>query len=197
VNEFTTNTPSPASAAMGEPAHQARLEFFEVLRIRRSVRAYEDRPVEPEKLQRILAAANSAPSAGNLQAYEIVVIRNEETRQAMVKAAYNQAFIAQAPVMLLFCAHPARSEAKYGKAAGEFFALQDATVACAYAELAAAALGLGAVWIAVDGSAALQVAGLSQDWRPVALLPLGYRGEVPPGTPRRHLSELVHEHGTH
>jgi nitroreductase len=54
---------------------ETRLEFFEVLRLRRSVRAYESRPVEPEKLQRILTAANSAPSAGNLQAYEIVVVR--------------------------------------------------------------------------------------------------------------------------
>ncbi len=186
-------TPADKPVASGDSSWP-HLDFFEVLRLRRSVRAYENRPVEEEKLQRILAAANGAPSAGNLQSYEIVVIRDEETKRALVKAAYNQAFIAQAPVLLLFCANPRRAEAKYGQRGADLFSLQDATIACAYAELTATALGLGAVWIgALDAPAVTQITGIAPEWRPLALLPIGYRGETPPATPRRPLTDLVHE----
>jgi nitroreductase len=171
----------------------ARVEFFEALRMRRSVRAYQDRPVEEEKLQRILAAANSAPSAGNLQAYEILVVRDASMKEALAQACCNQTFIAQAPVLLIFCAHPRRSEAKYGQL-GELFALQDATIASAYSELAAAALGLGTVWIgALDIPKVQQTTRIPLEWKPVSLLPIGYRAQVPTPTPRRHLTELVHE----
>lgn len=171
----------------------ARMEFFEVLRIRRSIRAFEGRPVEEEKLQRILAAANSAPSAGNLQGYEIVLIRDPRLKKELGQAAFNQVFIAQAPVVLLFCAHAARSEKKFGTRGGEVYSLQDATIACAYAELAAAALGLGSVWIgAIDLAAIGRIAGIPSNWRPVSMLPIGYRAQAPEPTPRRHLMEIVH-----
>lgn len=184
-----------ASTVAADTFQTSRAEFFEVLRIRRSIRAFEPRPVEEEKLQRILAAANSAPSAGNLQAYEIVVVREEGLRKALAEAAFNQAFIAEAPVALIFCAHQLRSEAKYGRAGGELYSLQDATIACAYAELAVAALGLGTVWIgALDVVRVRKIAAIPEEWKPVALLPIGYRREVPAPTPRRRLAELVHEH---
>jgi nitroreductase len=115
-------------------------------------------------------------------------------KQALARAAYNQVFVAQAPVVLIFWAHPERAEEKYGKRGAELYSLQDATIACAYAELAAAALGLGAVWIGViDITAVLQIAGIASPWRPVSLLPIGYRGQVPLPTSRRHLADLVHE----
>jgi nitroreductase len=172
----------------------AKVEFFEALRMRRSVRAYEDRPVEEEKLQRILAAANSAPSAGNLQAYEILVVRAKTMKEALAQASCNQTFIAQAPVLLVFCAHPRRSEVKYGQTGGDFFALQDATIACAYSELAAAALGLGTVWIgALDAPKVIQITGIPPAWKPISLLPIGYRAQMPTPTSRRHLDHLVHE----
>ncbi len=169
-------------------------KFFEVLRTRRSVRAFRSQAVDEALLQQILAAANSAPSAGNLQGYEIVVARDASKREALVAACYNQKFIAQAPVVLVFCANAQRSEAKYGKEGGEFFSLQDATIACAYAELAIAALGLATVWIgAIEVAALRRIVGLPDQWKPVALLPVGYRAENPPATPRRPLTELVHE----
>jgi nitroreductase len=170
------------------------MEFFEVLRVRRSVRAYESRLVEEEKLARVLAAANSAPSAGNLQAYEIIVIRDKEMKVALAKAACDQNYIAQAPVVLMFCVHARRSEVKYGQRGAELYALQDTTIACAYAELAIAALGLASVWIgALDPVAAARVTGVADEWKPLALLPIGYAVERPPATPRRPLEELVHE----
>jgi nitroreductase len=165
-----------------------------LLRQRRSVRAFQSRSVEPEKLQAILAAANSAPSAGNLQAYEIVVVRDKVTRAALVPATRNQAFVGQAPIYLMFCAHAARSAVKYGPDGGAFFSLQDTTIACAYAELATTALGLATVWIgALDVAAVVQITRIDPAWKPIALLPIGYAAEAPPPTPRRSLPDLSHE----
>jgi nitroreductase len=168
--------------------------FFEVLRSRRSIRAFLDRPVEEQKLRQILDAANSAPSAGDLQAYEIVVVRDTKIRAAPSRGALGQTFIAQAPVGLVFCANPQRSAGKYGRRGIQLYCVQDATIACAYAQLAATALGLGSVWIgAFDTAAVAQALGIGREWRPIALLPIGYPAESPEPTPRRTLNDLVHE----
>jgi nitroreductase len=158
------------------------------------VRAFRSRPVEEDKLQQILRAANSAPSAGNLQAFEIVVIRDPAVKEALIAATYNHAFIVQAPVLLMFCAHLARSAVKYGEQAGTLFSLQDATIACAYAELATAALGLGTVWIgALNVPKIVEITRINPGWKPIGLLPIGYRVDDPPATSRRRLDEIVHE----
>ena len=78
------------------------MDFFKIIEERRSMRKYAQKPVEDEKLQRILEAANRAPSAGNLQGYEIYVVRKPELRQGMMKAAWDQEFLAEAPVILVF-----------------------------------------------------------------------------------------------
>jgi nitroreductase len=167
--------------------------FFELLQARRSVRVYADRPIREDQLQSILGAARSAPSAGNLQAYEIMVVTDMATKQRLVQASLQQQFIAQAPVVLAFLAHPERSAARYRRRGSELYSVQDATIACAYAQLAATALGLGSVWVGAFDEAAV-VAALEAEpvWRPIALLPLGYAAESPPPTPRRHLNDLVH-----
>jgi len=170
------------------------MDFFELVVQRHSIRAYRPTPIEEEKLIRILETANRAPSAGNLQAYEIVVVRSQETKRALAAAALNQTFLAQAPVVLVFFANKSRSAAKYGRRGSELYALQDATIACAYAQLAATALGLATVWVgAFDDESVSQILHAPSDWRPAAILPIGYPAERPEPTPRRPLSSLVHE----
>ncbi|MCU0807200.1 MAG: nitroreductase family protein, partial [Candidatus Contendobacter sp.] len=74
-------------------------DFFETVRHRHSIRKYQpDMPVETEKLHAILEMACAAPSAGDLQSYRIVVVRDLAERQALVQVAHEQAFIAEAPV---------------------------------------------------------------------------------------------------
>jgi len=167
--------------------------FFRVVRARHSIRAFADRPVAAEMLQAILDAANRAPSAGNLQAYAIYVVTNPAARGALARAAFDQAFVGQAPVALVFCAHPARSAWKYGERGRTLYCVQDATIACAYAQLAAAALGLATVWVgAFDEEAVRRALGADRDLRPVAVLPIGYPAEEPEITGRRPLESLVH-----
>ncbi|MEM7814982.1 MAG: nitroreductase family protein [Candidatus Aenigmatarchaeota archaeon] len=177
------------------------MNFYEALGTRHSVRSYSNKPVEEAKLKRVLEAANSAPSAGNLQAYEIFVVRGAEKKAALAEAAHGQGFIAAAPVALVFCAAPERSR-KYGKRGAELYCVQDATIAAAYAWLAAVAEGLASVWVgAFDDSAVLKVLQTTSPGkpasattlRPVAILPLGYPAEKAEASGRRPLDDIAHE----
>ncbi|HXF82517.1 MAG TPA: nitroreductase family protein [bacterium] len=168
--------------------------FFAVVRTRHSVRAFADRPVAPEMLRRILDTANRAPSAGNRQAYAIYAVMKRSVREALARAAFDQAFVAQAPVVLVFCAHPARSARRYGERGRTLYCIQDATIACAHAQLAATALGLATVWVgAFDEEAVRQALDAPPDLRPVAILPVGYPAEEPEITGRRTLEDLVRD----
>jgi nitroreductase len=168
------------------------MEFFEVVRARRSVRAYEPRDVEEAKLRKVLECIDASPSAGNLQAYDVIVVKGRAKREALSKASLGQPQVAQAPVVLAFIQDKPRSVIKYGDRGEGLYSFQDATIACAYAQLAATALGLATCWIgAFDDAAVARVLGTKDGYVPVALLPLGYAAESPSPTPRRGLENLV------
>lgn len=168
------------------------MELSELIHARRSVRAYQERPVEVEKVETLLNLINRAPSAGNLQAYEIYQVTAPRVRAALARAA-DQSFIAQAPLILVFFANPGRSARKYGTRGKELYALQDATIAATYAMLVAQDLGLSTVWIgAFDDAGVTAAVSAPGDWMPVAVLPVGYAAEMPDVSPRRGLAELVH-----
>jgi nitroreductase len=174
------------------------MDFFEVIRTRQSIRAFQDRPVEPEKLQQILEAINRAPSAGNLQGYEVYLVTNRAVIQALAHSTNGQDYITQVPLALVFCAHPARSAKKYNQRGTTLYCVQDATIACAYAQLAVTALGLASVWVGAFNEEEVRAAlaeraaiGIGHDLRPVAFLPIGYAAESPEHRSRRALVELV------
>lgn len=170
------------------------MDFFEVTERRRSVRAYTSQEIDAETLQTILKCANDSPSAGNLQAYEIVAVRDSRTREGLYRAGLEQKALVQAPVVLVFFQDPARSAAKYGKRGVELYSVQDATIACAHAQLAATALGLGSVWIgAFYPERVARLLNSPPGLVPVALLAMGYPDEEPPAAGRRPLSDLVRE----
>jgi nitroreductase len=168
------------------------MDYFTLIEERHSIRAYQQREVEDDKLRKLLHAANRAPSAGDLQAYQIVAVRSPAVRQALARAALDQDSVAQAPVILVFLADPGRARGKYGHRGETLYSLQDATIACAYAQLAARDLGLGSCWVgAFRKDAVREAIGSPPEQVPVALLPLGYPAEEPRITPRRSLTDLV------
>lgn len=168
------------------------MDFFEVVRNRHSVRRYQAREVEQEKLDALLSAINAAPSAGDLQAYGVVLVRETSTKQALAKAAYGQDFVAEAPLVLVFCADRLLSASKYGKRGAELYSVQDATIAGAYCQLAATALGLATVWVGAFDTGGVAAAIKAPDHAmPVAIIPVGYPAEEPEPTPRRRLDDLV------
>lgn len=170
------------------------MDFFEVTKKRRSVRAFKPKHVETEKIEKLLEVANSAPSAGDLQAYEIVVVRDPRGRSVLMRACHDQEFVGEAPLSLVFVATPTRSARKYGQRGTELYCLQDATIACAYAQLTATVLGLASTWVgAFDDDAVRECVGAGADLRPVAVLPVGYPNERPEARPRRDIRDLAHD----
>lgn len=165
------------------------MEFFEVIQNRHSVRAYTAQSLAPEQVRTILDAANRAPSAGNKQAYEIFAVIS---REALRTLAQGRAYFEVIPLALVFCAHPARVAERFGERGAKLYCVQDATIACAYAQLAATALGLSSVWIGrFDEDVVRRAIGAGEDLLPVAILPIGYAAETPEIKPRRALADLV------
>ncbi|MGZ3747252.1 MAG: nitroreductase family protein [Pseudobdellovibrionaceae bacterium] len=166
------------------------MEFQEVIHKRHSIRRFEPKDIEPEKLQSLLSIINSAPSAGNLQAYEIVVIKEKPHIEVIAKAAMGQEFIATAPLILIFCANTEKAAGKYGHRGESLFSIQDATIAATYAQLAAVELGLATTWVGAFNEKLIRdiVGGL----KPICILPVGYPAEHPEPHSRRPLNDIAH-----
>jgi nitroreductase len=165
------------------------MEFMELLRARHSVRRYRGEQVAAELVARILEAVRTAPSAGNFQAYEIYVVSGAERMKALAAATFNHDWIAQAPVALVVCTNSSRCEYD-GK---DHWALQDASIAATLAHLAAADLGLASCWVgAFLPPKVAEVIGAAEGHVPMAVLTLGYAGEIPESSTRREIGEFVH-----
>ncbi|MBN1940313.1 MAG: nitroreductase family protein [Candidatus Aminicenantes bacterium] len=165
------------------------MEFQELIRKRYSVRAYESRPVEEEKLTRILDAAGLAPTACNLQPFRIVVLQTKG-REKELGRIYHRDWFVQAPLVLAVCALPGESWKR--KHDGWDASEVDATIAMDHLILAATDEGLGTCWIAAfDPKAAREVLGLPPDVVPVAFTPLGYPADSPGPKKRRPAADLV------
>jgi nitroreductase len=164
------------------------MEFYEVLKTRRSVRKYKTTPVEPDKLDRILEAARTAPSAANRQPWHFIVVTDADTRQTLGKT-YPRDWFAPAPVIIVACAEPAAAWVRRDK---KNYADVDVTIAFEHLVLAAAAEGLGTCWIgAFDPAGVRKVMGLPDGIEPLAMTPLGYPDEIPKPTGRKAMAEVV------
>lgn len=152
--------------------------MLNIFKKRHSVRSFQDKSVEEEKLEEILEAANSAPSAGNLKAREIIVVKDSETKKALAKAALGQDFIAEAPIALVFFALPEKSGRKYGERGRDLYSVQDATISASFVWLQAVGLDLSCCWVgAFDNEEVKEILKVPQDWQPIAILPVGYSDE--------------------
>ncbi len=164
------------------------MEFFELIQRRYSVRVYEARPVEEEKLRKVLEAANLAPTAANRQAFRLIVIPTKG-RERELKRIYSRDWFVQAPFVVCMCAVKPQG---WVRRDGKNYAEVDATIAMDHLILAAADLGLGTCWVAAfDPQAATEVLELSEDIEPVAMTPLGYPADSWKPKRRKALSELV------
>jgi len=165
------------------------MEFKELLRARHSVRRFRGEQVPRELVAMILEAVQTAPSAGNFQAYEIYVVNGAKGMQALADASFNHGWIAQAPMALVVCTNAVRCEYD-GK---EHWALQDASIAATLAHLAIVDLGLATCWVGAFPPAKVgELIGVADGHVPMAVLPFGYADEVPEQSTRRALAEFVY-----
>ena len=165
-------------------------DLFRVMTTRRSTRNFDpSKIVEQWQIDKILAAADTAPTAGNFQGFEVFYIKNKEVKKRLVEAANKQPFV-NAPVVLVFCMNPSRVKISFPPEILAKFSLQDATLAAAYSQLAASALGLSSIWIGMlDEQKVQQILGTNL--KPSSILCIGYPQKSKPPKSRRNLKELV------
>ena len=173
-----------------KPAKKLNTEIFNVMATRRSTRKFSKNPVEMWKIDKILAAADTAPTAGNYQGFEIFYVRDEKKKDSLVMAANNQPYV-KTPVVLVFCMNPDRIKLDFPKEVILKFSIQDSTLAAAYSQLAASALGLSSIWIGMfDEDKVKEIVGTKL--RPTSFLCIGYPVKKRPPKSRRQLKELIH-----
>ena len=164
------------------------MEVKEAIAKRYSVRHYADRPMEEDKLLRVLEAGRMAPSAANRQEWRFIIVRDQARRQALAQAAKNQAFVGEAPVVIVACAVDTERIMSCGLPS---FSI-DVAIALEHIALQATEEGLGTCWIgAFDADQVKALLGIPDDARVVQLMPLGYPEDQPKAKVRKALNEIV------
>ncbi len=183
---------------------------------RKSVRAYEDRPVGPETREAVLAATLRAPTAGNLQLYTILEIEDPALKRRLSETCDHQAFIARAPWVLVFLADAQRledwltfsavdalcaasgEERKRPREGDLLLACSDALIAAHQCAIAAESVGLGSCYIGdvmENWEIHRELLGLPRLAFPIAMLTLGWpsaQQEARPLTSRAPADLVVH-----
>ena len=168
------------------------LDFYEVIRTRRSIRSYKPDPIPEEVLTRVLDAARIAPSGSNRQPWKFIVVKDEELKRRIAKACHSQMFIAEAPVVIVACGY--NIHYNRGEYMGDFSMLVDVSIAFTHLILAARAEGLGTCWIgSFNNEEIKRILSIPEEVNVVAITPLGYPKDEEfrePG-PRKPLSEIM------
>jgi len=164
-------------------------DMFRIFATRRSTRKFVKTKIEDWMVDKILAAADTAPTAGNFQGFKVFYIKNQKTKEALVEAANNQPYV-NAPVVLVFCMDPSRVKMNFPPEILEKFSIQDATLAAGFSLLAASGLGLSSIWIGMINEEKVKSI-LGTDLKPSSILCIGYPEKRRPPKPRRNLKELI------
>ena len=168
------------------------MDIVECIEGRTSIRVFRPDPVGDDVIDEGLRLANLAPSAGNLQARDFIVVRDAATKKALMHAAFQQEFVRTAPVVVVFCANLERI-GHYGQRGKDLYCIQDAAAALQNFSLFLHSRGLGSVWVgAFDEARAAGALRTPPHVRPVAIVPVGYPAEKGMRRKRLPSSELVH-----
>lgn len=169
------------------------MDVLSLIKKRRSIRHFKGDAVPNEDVEKLLEAARWAPSAGNRQPVEIVVVESDSQKRQLVEAALGQRFIEAAPVVFVFCADLDRSSARYGTRGSSLYAIQDTAAATQNVLLTATDLGLGTVWVgAFDEERAAKILKLPSNVRPLAIVPIGKLDRDSTGSSRREIDDFTH-----
>lgn len=170
------------------------MELYKAIYNRGSIRKYKPDPVPRDTLLKILEAARAAPSWANKQCWRFLVIKDEQRKKELAaslpKGNPATRAVETAPVVVVACADPKAS----GKVEDKDYYLLDIGIAMQQLVLAAFAEGLGTCWVAwMEEEAIRKTCQVPDDFRVVALTPLGYPAKEASSTPRKDLSEIAFE----
>lgn len=163
----------------------------EIIKGRRSIRRFSAKEVEDGLVRELIEMACWAPSAGNLQSWFFYIVKNKDLREKLARAALNQSFIAQAPVVIVACCDLARIS-WYGERGRNLYCIMDVAMALQNLMLYAHFRGLGTCCVgAFHEDEVREILNIPEDLRPIALIPLGYPAEKPDAPKRRSVEEVT------
>ncbi len=169
------------------------MNVLEAIKGRRSIRAFASQDVPAEIVEKIVDAARWAPSAGNIQPWEFIIVRKPEIKRRLAESALDQSFIEEAPVVIVVCADENSSSEGYGVRGKTLYCIQDTAAAIQNILLAAYSFGLGTCWVgAFREEEAREILKISYGIRPVAIIPVGYPAEVPSPRSIKPINQIVH-----
>lgn len=170
------------------------MDVIEAIKGRKSIRSFQDKEISNKDIQEIIRCGTCAPSAGNVQPWEFVIVTDRKQKEAIAQAAYNQDFIVQAPVVLVVLADKSRSGSVYGSRGVNLYSIQDTAAAIQNILLATYNLGLGTCWIgAFNDDEVNEIIRAGKYVQAVAIIPIGYPMNCPSATPKRNLEDVIHE----
>ena len=169
------------------------MDFESVVKRRRMCRDYLDSEVPQEKVERILDLASRYPSAGHTEPQEFIVVRDQRVKEDLARAALDQMFVAEAPLVIVVVSDTRRSARRYGERGVRFYSVIDGAFVAMLILLAVVDEGLGACFAAAFYDREVQeVLGLPPHIRPIGLIPVGYCAEGPRKLRRRSRAQIVH-----
>lgn len=157
-----------------------------------SCRDFQEKEVPEEYIKSIIMAGIWAPSAGNLQPWQFIVVKNKELKKKLSEAAYGQDFIEKANFVIVVVALPEASGIRYGERGKNLYCIQDTAAAIENMLLQGYILGLGSCWVgAFSEEKAKEILKLGKNERPVAIIPFGFPNEMPDPSRNRKPYEKV------
>ena len=178
------------------------MDFLDIVKGRRSNRKYLDKDVPDELVQQVLEAVRWAPSGGNIQPWEVIVIRDPDTKKRLqdTLGGYNPArkAIVAAPLLLVLCAKEKipdtyRKDKDILTKFGDWWFLFHLGSAAQNLCLAAHDMGLGTVMVGFfDHDRAKEILEVPEGYEVVLMTPLGYPDKAPKPPPRRPITQFSH-----
>lgn len=167
--------------------------FEEAVKKRQAVRNYLEKPVSDDLIQKVLEIANLSPSAGNLQARKVIVVKDLAIRQKLKAVCSGLGrFPKEPPVIFVICADPEESAVRFESRGRNLYALQDATIFASYLQLAAISVGLATCWVgSFNERQVCEIVSLPENLVPVAMIPIGYSDEEIKPKERKTFEEIV------
>lgn len=178
------------------------IDVLEAIHKRRSIRSFTDQPVADELLNQILEAGTWAPSAGNMQAWEFVIVKDPTARRKLVDTTdagntarggiYTQEWIMKAPVVVVVCCDVKRMTGRYGHKGRTLMTIMDCMLCVENMVLAATHFGLGTCCVVgFDPVKLKELLPIPKEISPLLLVPMGYPAQEPSAPNRLPLKDVV------
>lgn len=169
------------------------MDVFEAITTRASITEYTREGVDREKIARILEAARWAPSAGNMQTWEFIVVEDDEIKEKLAQYAQNQPHVREAPVVIVILTDTERAERRYGDRGKYLYAIQETAAGMQNMLLEAHNQELGAAWVgAFDEEQVRMLLHIPDRTRPVAIITIGHPAGRPEQPAKFKLSDITY-----